>query len=745
MNAGPLTPAEQEALQKRNTQLENEGKERDNRNFFMRMLSGLWDNIGLFIIAGLLWFAAKMNPDFVGRIVEMLPESWQANVSGFLNMLGIDVDMEKPLRAMKVEDFQKKVLEGALKIPATDAKNLLPDLATKNTLLDIIVAANQTVDAQGKPVKPRITEATFTNDKTLYALITQDKIPNFLPRLVAALPKPADGKIEGKMLEVLKSMQTIVKDDQKVTALFTTHYSTTLQVIQTLNPSISPQELRTKMDAFVKLGGVASGKPNAFFKESLTRMLTPDANGKLPDPLATVFQVAGSDKDVRAHMIDDYIKQQQRPHADAVIQLRAAMGDEKVQQLATLAKGANPIGDGLRFALDPAHREHLPLVIAAIDTAPQTAGKMPVKLADLMPIIQRTGMAADGTPNPALATLIAGITSGQSVSMESLVPMLKNYVLSPEVSQNAATAQALQDLARKIDIAKLPETQRPFVAFAREELTAPRLAALGQMKANGINDPLSLMARFIERNADGKAVPSLRKGFEAVLNPALNAELQKAGAQPLATLISDKVPLLNAKNIEALLTFGQAISGNNNNFGAQANGTSKIYGMLLSAIEDPCALKEKASQITPKEVAQFFNDPSNQKAIAGLLNTIDRNVLNPQQRAMLEGLTKLQGDHSRTGLIAVLKSEVGAAYLLKKIQEGPATGVSGWLGSFSFVQSLHFVAQDDVVFRNKESITQLGELLNKAGASNCRVQENSTPMPHIPRDASNIGAAVAAP
>ncbi len=244
-------------------------KDRQDRamGWFERLTGGmgLFEMIFFALVVGGLYLAAKANPEFVEGLIKKLPDSWQDNVTGVLNWLGVEVDAAPALSNMPLADFKKKVTEFGADQATVDSTFNTPE-KQKQFVADL-AAVN------GGKIRG---EKAFTNHKAVYMLM--EKHPDFVGAMVKAkLSGGSDKKLDSTAKDVLTSLRTIINDGRMDELL---NKPASASVIFGLADSISP----------VATGAIKTdlknnnGKLSPELKKILITALTPDAKDILPTP-----------------------------------------------------------------------------------------------------------------------------------------------------------------------------------------------------------------------------------------------------------------------------------------------------------------------------------------------------------------------------------------------------------------------------------------------------------------------------
>jgi hypothetical protein len=559
------------ALAARNEQdrkAEEEREKERNRGFWMSLFDKITGNWLLIVGAIALFFFAQtaMGRQLIGRLgdvldplIDKLPESWQANVRGFLNMVGVPVDMGKALAAMKVEDFNKKLLVDKFEIKPEQAKELIPDANAQNAFLQLVRNANPVPAEAGKPQQPgKVTKDTLTSPNTLYALITTPPTPNFLPKLLGFLPPPKDGKIEGEMKEVLASMRKIVENPAQLTALFTTHYDKTVALVQALNPTMNPQAIKSGLDQLREVG-LTNGQANLTLKDTLNKMLTPGADGKLPDP----FKAAAEGMQGNPEALDKAVKAEiaklppaAQVHANTVLD---NLGGAKMATLDGLQKSGDTLGM-VRFAFHPENRRALIPMLQTIAAMPDSAKTMPVKPEVLAQFIRDTAINKDKQYTPAFMQFADRMAAVQTLDVATLKPLVMQYAFTPEVRTRPQALVALIDGMTTQD--ETLTSLRALIANKNGAAYNAFLAEMGKGKNEAqIQAQLQQFATTLD--PQNTATPSAQKMLVALENrPAIEAYLAQADKNALPKALQEAqkafaaLPAAATQHVVAMLKKG---------------------------------------------------------------------------------------------------------------------------------------------------------------------------------------------
>lgn len=670
MTTAPLETPEQRAdrLQRENDQLRRQ-------DMAMGWFDRLWNSFNLFellvicLVVGGLWFAAKANPDFVETLVEKLPDSWKATVSGALNWLGISVDLTKTLTNMPLDDFHTDVL-GKMGIDKATAQQLVKTDAEKRSLVQFIADANAERNPDGSiKTKGNITTDTLASDKTLYALMTT---PRYVPLVQAAaragLQKGQDGKLSDKAEPMLAALRTIAKDEKRLTELFTTHREATLSLIRIVAPQTSEKEIEVLLKV-----GIQDGKATKTLSDVFTALLTPGADGKLPDPKNVIVAAMGQDPKLAEGVIDAFVAKLPTAQVDAFKALRAKIGDGNIQQLMKALDSSNKAQAVMGIVLRPDMIGALPQFIAVAKHEPGLAAQLPFRLESLQNFIQTTGFGADGKPNTALVTLLNSASS-TGLDFAKLKEPLQTYIFSEEVAKNPNSLPALQTFVNTIDATKLAEADRKALDELKavvNHLTQPALRALGALKKQGL-EPEEVKARM----ADTQGNFTVSSALSALMVPDFRNSLKQAGIEKLAPLLAGLGSgfASSPKNAQALIKFLDKVQSSRGYTAAAIDSTQKVI-LAFAGLVDGKAPKEAFAGITPTQLANFFNNPDNHNAMMELLkrdngtdrskDALDTSMLDENGQKLVATLWRRLGDYKGWGFSNWLRTEQGAADFLK--------------------------------------------------------------------------------
>lgn len=170
-------------------------------DFFGGLFKGGFDIFGMLIwgavILGAAYFFGKTDwgKGLINGVIDMMPKDWKPKVQGFMNMIGIDIDMSETLKAMSNEDTRKTLTD--VKVPDAVRDAIAPKNDTDNKifkkLVDEVAIANTpkgadgkpAVDKEGKAARGSVSIDSFTSVETITYLIEHD------PEMAKALAKAA--------------------------------------------------------------------------------------------------------------------------------------------------------------------------------------------------------------------------------------------------------------------------------------------------------------------------------------------------------------------------------------------------------------------------------------------------------------------------------------------------------------------------------------------------------------------------
>lgn len=715
--------ARADAADARAKQAEEEKKEEQRRRENLSWFGQIWDfakdNFFTMLIVGVAaWFFATTDKGkelwdgikellggLVDKVISWLPEDWQQGakkfVAGIKGMFGGDI--KKVLEDMDTVDFQKELAEKT-GLTIDQVKGFVPDKKAQKELITLIANAND-----GK-----ISTSDINNDKTLYALMTNR--PDFV---LAVAKANLGGGQGGKADDILKSLREIAKDQNKLTELFTTHRDNTVRLIQTIAGSVKPEEIQLLLST-----GITAGKANQFLSDTVARLLTP-VDGKLPDPKTIIMAEAGKHPDAAKQIIDAAIKQLPAPQSQAVQALRVKLGEDKMAELMRAIGGENKAQDTLRLALRPDNIHALREFVAVAKSFPEIAAQLPFKLDGLPRFVEATGLTAQGKPNAALTQLLGTIASSGAVSPEALAAPLKQYMLSPEVAKKPGSVGELQTFINTLNTDKLSaEARQKFEKLKTEinGLTQAQVQAASALAEAGV-DMDGVKARFTDSNGN-RTVSST---MAALLSSDFRNELRTAGIDKLLAASGVEGSFANPQNVNAMLTFMDAVQRSPNYTGRAIYDTQKVL-MAFAGVVDGKSAKEAFTGVKPEEISTFFKNGDNHNALLTLLKkeprTLDVSMLDDKQKKLLDVLYRRVGNVNTGGFANWLGDVDGARDFLKIVTSSKAEmedefkkkvnwfdGIEAILSSERGQKEMYLKRLSPSTARNSGLVLELGEVL----------------------------------
>lgn len=547
--------------------------------------------IGFAILGLYLFGKSEMGQNLFHGIVDNFSPETQVMVLGFMNKMGLDIDMSASLEAMD----RPKRDELLAKEASPEVVSIIdPDNKTFHEFLTVVRNAND-----GK-----VTPKSFTSPATLAALIKEK------PEMAKALmgtAKPDAAKSDatpsapntpGTPAPIPQPfaapLKAFVKSPQFDTLLSEpTEREKTLKLLATLLPPDMPLR-QDALNIIVNQGLDADRKP----KDNLRKLLSDAVDGKTAVLAADVAAIVGT-----SNMV----------------------------MLADPAKITDPVAKYFVTTM-----QQNPKAKAAQDALIEALG--PKQAGPFIDALQSQQQAGD---------------------LAQLMLTKENVHALP---QAAALLDQLPDLASKL----APE-QGPMLTQVRTLLTQDHTQAIINIVNNGV-DPIALSSHFM---ADDKL--PLESAVDALLDPTVRADLKKAGTDNIEVLVGNINTLLNKRNLDAIIRFGDKIDDGK----APTENTQRVMHALAQIVSGtPMKDAFNNLHLDGGKIAAVFSVPANREAIEILLDK-DKGITttNPQMRAELDLLRKDFIVTPQVGLASILSDATSVDFLLQNADKAaPATG-----------------------------------------------------------------------
>ena len=347
-------------------------------------------DLGSILMWGLLltglYFVAKIPgvQNFLGDMIGKLPADWQANISGLLNKIGIDVDMGKSLEAMDYATLHDKLKDQASPeiLDIIDPKD---GNKTLHEFLDVIRGANG-----GK-----VTLKGFTSAETITALIKQK--PEMARALVIAALKPgADGKPSATASQMSASIKALIASPQLDELLNPANRANTIHILAAALPKDVPMS-EAGLNAIITKGLDANGKPTDALRQLFNNAIDGQTGAQTADGAATSNTTAAIMGDVtkivgvpNMVMLADVSKikgdaakyvigtiQQDAKAKAAYTTLVTSLGDGQTAAFVNALQSPDAGNQIAQLLLTKQNVHALPQAVALLDALPQLAGKLP--------------------------------------------------------------------------------------------------------------------------------------------------------------------------------------------------------------------------------------------------------------------------------------------------------------------------------------------------------------------------------
>ena len=545
------------------------------------------------------WLTDKLDPDM------------QATVVGFLNKIGIDVDMGKSLEAMDHDTLHAKLKDQV----SPEILNVIDPNDGNKTLhsfLDTIRQANG-----GK-----VTLKGFTSPETITALIKEQ--PQMTKDLLAAMKPKADGSVSSVAQQMTASLSTVINGPQLDDLLSPTNRAKTVSVLLSAIPANLPINQGT-IDKILAKGMDESGKP------------TPQLRQLFNDAL---------DANTRANVAMDVARIIGTKDAPLLV------ATEKLKE-----------GSTARY------------VITALQQNPQAKAAYDA-------LVDKLG-------NEQTAKLLDAASAENGG--KALMQLMLHKENAPAIPQALALLDALPELGKT-----LPPADAARLSALRQDLTPQHVPALLNIINNNVN-PDILRSNF---TTNGKFTTD--GAVDMLLQPGVRADIKQAGTANVATLLADKSPLINQRNLDAIIKFADTLDTTNPN--------TKIVAKALAKMATGVPMKEALHTLNGQQLADFFKTPANRAAFAGLLDAKSGIVGNTP--ALQNEITLLRSDYLKSpnvGLGAILSDAKSAQFLLDHADDHGSSYTPDFVkrGAMSVMGGSALAST-----QNQDILLELGKALN---------------------------------
>ena len=325
------------------------------------------------IVTGIYFFAkTDMGQKLISGITDHLSPDMQGNILGFLNRIGIDIDVGKALEAMDHDTLHAKLANNA----SPEVLDIIDPNDGNKTLhefLDVIRGANG-----GK-----VTMKGFTSPETITALIKQK--PDMARALVIAAMKPtADGKPSDTATQMNASIKTLIAGPMLDDLLSPANRAGTLKVLTAALPAGTPVSEQSLADMIAK-GLDANGKPT----DALRKLFSDAVDGNKDAVVSGAYTMVGPagfvDLIDASKMTSEAAKyavlavQQKDSKANAAfVALATAIGNDKAQEFLTTLQSPDAGNLVPQLLLTKENVHALPQAVALLDQLPDLASKLPL-------------------------------------------------------------------------------------------------------------------------------------------------------------------------------------------------------------------------------------------------------------------------------------------------------------------------------------------------------------------------------
>ena len=605
--------------------------------------------IGLVLIGG--YFLAKSEPGqkFLNDLIKKLPEEARVAISGFTKMIGLG-DI--------APDALDKMLDG---MTAEQARDKLPKLvvgAVPAEVVNVIARDKATWDKFRIVVKEanggHFTLDAMNNPKVISALLLQ--CGPMVRDIITTTKGGANGG--GQMVQqIMGTVAALVKDPTQLASMLSdANRLETMRTVAAISPiPFSPE----KLSNFVRTVGMTdAGQPTDAFRTFLTSLLTDGSAKGVSSALLTFLNSpeVTANPQAAAKAFQDLARS---------VDVSQVTDASQKQLILLLQKNAEPTLTLIKTLGTEKSQQLMDILSAPAETAEEKAAKA-------------KAMGAFVLAEPAFKTF---------ADTPGLVESLPAGELRTGLSAlHGVSSQAL-DAARGI-MAKGGDLNALGSAFMLKD-------ASGQVMVGADGKPLFTLQPLFAQHATDQA-------------PLGRDEIRQYGVKNLATLAHTTIKLVTEKNLNILLTFAETIGKNPAN---KNEGASKVVTALQDIMLNHSA--EAFTNLTGKELSDFFADKTNHKAVDQLISQLEiPNDLPADQRMQLAKLKHawssdwiIDGKRHHESVGNVFADVNGAQFIIDELKFGPdkAREMLAW-------------ATVATVRDNKEVLAELAAALPKAPA-----------------------------
>ncbi len=301
--------------------------------------------------------------------------------------------------------------------------------------------------------------------------------------------------------------------------------------------------------------------------------------------------------------------------------------------------------------------------------------------------------------------------------------------------QAVALLNALPGLAEK-----LPIDQANDLRNLHKFLTPSHITATTAIVNTGVANPVALVTNF---TVNGQF--SMDHAVDSLLDPDVRKQLKQAGTANVAALVADQNPLLNSRNLDAILKFGDALDGGN---AANSPNTGAVM-RALAKVTTGTSMKDAFKGLSGAQIAAVFSVPQNRAAFASLLDP--KTGLVGTTPGMQSELALLRQDFDKgngVGLSAILSDARSAQYLID--QNGSPSRLPNAIAQNEHIQSLALMFESSwgrgnwvtlegplAYGKNRDILIALGKVLGGSTQTTANAPAPSlTPVPPAPLPAN---------
>ncbi len=317
----------------------------------------------------------------------------------------------------------------------------------------------------------------------------------------------------------------------------------------------------------------------------------------------------------------------------------------------------------------------------------------------------------------------------------------------PVLAMRPDNVKPVLTFAKYVDITAIANPEiRGRILELREAGANPQYQrALTNLAAKNIN-PADLFARCfaeydqqgnIKIGADGApTTPSASLILARLMNPAINAEITKAGAADLSVVIAAHAPkfkeTFTENNLNAILNATRSMGHNVVN---ATNGSQLVMSAFAEMVVNHNAEVFRQVQIMkPSMISDFLKNDANAEAFTTLVKTLK---IKGEDGKLLTEIQNDWGDKDE-GLLEVLRSK-SATESLPSLLAGESYSPGAWQGFLDWSG----IGSSDVIVQNKTMLKRLAATVKevapdtpKAPASVTNMQEMAANNPSVNTTAS---------